>query len=159
MTIESPPQDELERRVAAADRGEDPPPAAAPGPGGAPLPAPIDEGKVWRDVVIEYGAAARKLLPAHAKPYWTDEALAQLGKKLAACAKHYHWTFADIINHPLFGLGAAAAPLIWPFVEPYLRPLLASSGAPPEKAIEVDTKVKPLEPQPVAPPAAPAAGG
>lgn len=115
--------EQLENKVAAADRGEQL--AASP-----PPPAVIDDSAAWVDAAVHYGGVVRAMLPAHVQPHWTEERLAAVGAQLARCAKHYGWKFGEILNHPGAMLAGAAFPLVWPFLEPYVRAAQEKPAAP-----------------------------
>ena len=113
---------DLEAKVAAADRGEAAPPeAAAPAvqPGATPV---VEESAQWIAAALRYGAVLRELVPEHARAHWTDERLQRVGAELANCAKHYGWKWGGIFTHPLAQLAGAAAPLVWPIAKPYVMP-------------------------------------
>lgn len=129
--------DELAAKVAAADLGvhAEPAPPIGASEGAAPAapPAP-DESQQWVEAALHFGAAARALVPERARPAWTDERLREFGAALARCAKHYGWTFGALLGHPLAGLAAAAFPLAWPIMEPYVLPALKGQGGPAPEA-------------------------
>lgn len=119
----------LAAAVAAADRGEA---VAQVGPDGAvhvgipPAQTPEQllasvEAAHWIGAAIQFGSIARTALPDRIATHWTDARLEDLGKALARCAQHYGWKFGAFLNHPLMGLGAAAFPLAWPILEPYVK--------------------------------------
>lgn len=144
--------DALELRLAAADRGATPPPgegAAAPGE----APAKADEASEWITAAVHFGRMARELMPDRVRPAWTDERLQKVGVELAACAKHYGWTFGGMLNHPLAKLAVAAFPLAWPLIEPMVLPYIKgmAGGAVHQVPPAADT---PPPPPPPPPPAA-----
>lgn len=65
---------------------------------------------------------ARGWMPATVADEWTPARLDDVAGKVADCAKLYGWTLSDLFTHPVLGLFAASAPLLWPLVAPFLMP-------------------------------------
>ena len=138
--------DELAAADAGLGPGETPPP---PPPDPAAV-AVADDRQKWVEAVLMYGSMARAMLPDNVAPHWTDERLHNVGQALADVARHYGWTFADAISHPLWKLAGTAFPLAWPLLEPFAKPMLADLMG--RKSIDVTPTTSTAEPPP--PPAA-----
>lgn len=129
--------DAVEDKLAAADRGE------LPAEGG-PIAPQVDPAAVaasierqqWIVAVQTWGPALREFVPDYAREHWTDARLTAFGERLADVAKHYGWTFAGALGHPVAALFAAAFPLVWPIAAPHVMPMLKDQLGQKEKPVD-----------------------